>query len=713
MAEAQRPVQLVRFATFEVDLDSGELRRNGLKLKLSGQPFQVLAILLERPGSVVTREELQKRLWPDTFVDFDHNLNAAINKIREVLGDSAENPRFVETVPKRGYRFIAPVATTAAPTDQGQLEKPADPSKKPRNRLYFRVAMFGAVVLGVGLLVALWIARTQGTPKVVRFTRLTSDGQNKIGPLVTDGVRVYFNEWLPDGRLVIAQLPVTGGEVTTLSVPLKVPIVQDISKDGTELLVANDEGRQGRSIWIQPVAGGSPHRVGTVLTSWGPLFDDLSFAAFAAEGTRILYSYGYDVYSVGRDGSNGQKVLTVGHLTKDFRYSQDSRMLRFSQFDPPFEPQKIMSVAADGTSLDKLVDGGNGRWTADGRYFVFVRQFIFRSDLWALRESGSSRWQRRSDPPIQLTAGPLDFRSPSPAKSGNQIFAIGISHHSELVRYDTTKGEFVPYLPGISAANLAFSADGQWLAYTSSPDGNLWRSRVDGSEKVQLTFSPLWALGPTWSPDGKQIAFTGILPGGPWNAYIVPSSGGSPERLSPSDQTQLDVGWSPDGKSLVLSSGSFAIGQLSGPEMTIAIIDLSSRRVSTLPGSRGLYSPRWSPDGRYVAGTSIKSENLMLFDTSTQNWTKPCDCVAAYPTWSHDGKYIYFRVDEEPGKGFRIARLWLNDSRIETVAEVGNAVRWTAVSLSGPWFGLTPDDSLLLPRDLSTQEIYALEMQWQ
>src|SRR6516165_8721407 len=101
--------QVVRFATFEVDLRAGELRKDGLKLKLGGQPFQVLAILLECPGKVVTRDELQKRLWPDTFVDVDHNLNTAINKIRDGLGDTTENPRFIETLPRRGYRFIAPV----------------------------------------------------------------------------------------------------------------------------------------------------------------------------------------------------------------------------------------------------------------------------------------------------------------------------------------------------------------------------------------------------------------------------------------------------------------------------------------------------------------------------------------------------------------------------------------------------------------------------
>ena len=102
--------RLIRFGTFEVDLRTGELHKKGLKIKLQEQPFQILATLLEHAGDIVTRDELRRRLWPeDTFVDFDQGLNKAINKIREALGDSAENPRFVETLPKRGYRFIAPI----------------------------------------------------------------------------------------------------------------------------------------------------------------------------------------------------------------------------------------------------------------------------------------------------------------------------------------------------------------------------------------------------------------------------------------------------------------------------------------------------------------------------------------------------------------------------------------------------------------------------
>jgi DNA-binding winged helix-turn-helix (wHTH) protein len=119
MADVEDQLRLLRFGDFEADLRSGELRQAGVKLKFGGQPFQVLTILLEQPGELVTREELQKRLWPDTFVDVDHNLNTAINKIREVLGDSADSPRFIETLPRRGYRFI------------GELERPAGPVMEP------------------------------------------------------------------------------------------------------------------------------------------------------------------------------------------------------------------------------------------------------------------------------------------------------------------------------------------------------------------------------------------------------------------------------------------------------------------------------------------------------------------------------------------------------------------------------------------------------
>ena len=150
MAETQSRPRLVRFGAFEADVQTGELRKDGVKLKFSGQPFQVLAILLERPGEVVTREELQKRLWPDTFVDVERNLNTAVNKIREVLGDSAETPRFVETLPRRGYRFIAPVERESSVEPAAEIS-PVPPHKSVRRFLVPQwMVMFGVVILAAG-----------------------------------------------------------------------------------------------------------------------------------------------------------------------------------------------------------------------------------------------------------------------------------------------------------------------------------------------------------------------------------------------------------------------------------------------------------------------------------------------------------------------------------------------------------------------------------
>ena len=159
--------QVIRFATFEADLQAQELRKAGLRLKLSGQPFQVLAILLEQPGVVVTREELQKRLWPDTFVDVDHNLNTAINKIREALGDSSENPRFVETLPRRGYRFIAPITmngtAAAAATDTPENRSTSVTKSAATTRPLLALGLLGTVMVLVAG--GLWIYKRSEPPR--------------------------------------------------------------------------------------------------------------------------------------------------------------------------------------------------------------------------------------------------------------------------------------------------------------------------------------------------------------------------------------------------------------------------------------------------------------------------------------------------------------------------------------------------------------------
>ncbi len=269
MAEIGTQLRPIRFGNFEADLRSGELRKDGVKLKFGGQPFQVLAFLLDHAGEVVTREELQKHLWPDTFVDVDHNLNTAINKIREALGDSAEDPRFVETLPKRGYRFIMPVTGHFPST--GHTCRRRAPGRYSRNQaasylITYKICPSLASSSGHGRRLRLLEDCNAATsrsksPSVSPSSPMTvTENWDRCLPMVPESISA--NECRAQAASSI-RCPCSGGEATPLPVVLKQPSLLDISRDGTELLVKSGEADRGDPIWIQPVAGGSPRRVGT------------------------------------------------------------------------------------------------------------------------------------------------------------------------------------------------------------------------------------------------------------------------------------------------------------------------------------------------------------------------------------------------------------------------------------------------------------------
>ena len=730
----------VRFDLFRVDLSSGELFRSGVRVPIQDQPLRLLRLLLDAEGRVVTREQLRAALWPqDTFVDFEHGVNTAVKKLRQALEDSAEHPKFVETLPKIGYRFITtlewvsdvsdknplprvvaiapPGSVTVSQKLQPRREEPSGdneqaPTLLPDNagaekkqgeprirRLVLRYSILLAGILLIAGVAFRAVTRTAGAPRVLRFTQLTNDGQEKSGALTTDGSRIYFNETLSDQRPVIVQVSVTGGETVPLSVPLKQPRMLDLSRDGTELLLANDDGFESSSLWVESVVGGSPRRIGTVT---------ITDAQFGADGKSILYGSEHDVFSVSRDGSSGRKLLTADSVPFGFRFSPDGRTFRFTEFDYRVDSMTIMEASADGTGLHKVLHACCGIWTPDGRFFIFQNRINGRLDFWALRQARRVPWRKSEEKPIQLTAGPLNFQSPLLSADGKQIFGIGGSHRAEVIRYDSRNGQFPSYFSGISAEGLAFSRDGQWVTYTSFPDGTLWRSKLDGSERLQLTFPPLKVLLPRWSPDGKQIAFNAIRPGEGWHIYSIGSAGGTPEPILASEQSQSDVNWSPDGNSLV-----FGAGDVSNKE-PIQTIDLRSKRVLALPGSSAFFSPRWSPDGRFIAAmTKETSFKLMLFDFSTRKWTELFGSQMSYPSWSHDGKYIYFQNWRDPVKhiGERIVRLRLSDRKVENIVDVKDVGRLTT-GTNIDWFGLAPDDSPLFARDISTSEIFALDVEW-
>jgi Tol biopolymer transport system component/DNA-binding winged helix-turn-helix (wHTH) protein len=716
--------RIVQFGLFELDLDARGLRKSGVRIKLQEQPFQILAMLLERPGTLVTREELQKKLWPqDTFVDFDLSLNSAVKKLRQALNDDSENPRYVETLYRRGYRFIGPViGSYGSSADQIELVQSPAPTAPSEPALAARVSppailrrsflVYSATVLLVILAVVLvYRSIPSQPPRVLGFNQITHDGLFKF-QVFSDGERLYLNEMQGD-HFVVSQVSVAGGETSSVPTPFANLTIRGIAPNGSALIVNSFQGTGGRAdTWSLPLPSGPPRRLSNLpvdSAAWSPDGNEAASVAWSPDGNQAAFSNGPDIYLSKSDLSEPHKLATAGGYVSRLRFSPDGRRLRFDVTDPGNSSTAIWEVRRDGTGLRQLLPGWNtvpheccGSWTPDGRYFLFQSSRDGRYNLWALAEN--SFWPGGTPKPVQLTNGPLDFQSPVVSNDGKRIFAIGSQPRAELVRYGGKSG-FEPYLDGSSIQDLAFSPDGKWMAYVTVPQGQLWRGRVDGTERLQLSPEGLAAELPRWSPDGKQIVFMGSSYKTDWLAYLISSDGSGLRELIPGAPPSYDPGWSPDGKSVVLRFG--AGGGAQAHPSGIVIYDLETRKISPLPDAQQLLSPRWSPDGRYIAAITTDSLKLMLFDRASQKWQELASIPIGYPSWSHDGKYLYFDTSLSEDAAFE--RVRISDHKLERLFSLKGMRRFWGPF--GSRTGLAPDDTPLLVRDISSQEIYALDWQ--
>jgi len=298
----------------------------------------------------------------------------------------------------------------------------------------------------------------------------------------------------------------------------------------------------------------------------------------------------------------------------------------------------------------------------------------------------------------------MSYRGPVPSRDGRRILVVGDQQRSELLRYKPGTQQLEPFLGGLSAESVDFSRDGQWVAFVAYPDGTLWRCRLDGTERLRLTPSLLRVYLPRWSPDGTRLAFRAESASLPVKIYTVSADGKDLRQLFKDGRNEADPSWSPDGKKLAF--GRTALPYEAQPK-SIHIYDFETQQTSTLQQSEGLFSPRWSPDGRYIAAMSLDSQRLMLFDWKSEDWQELAKVNASYPTWSPDSKTLYLgaKVNNQQGQ----YRIGLTDRKLERMVSLSEAFH-EAVSFA-LWTGMPPDGSLIVARDLSRQEIFSLDWQ--
>lgn len=673
------------------------------------------------------------------------------------MGDNADKPRFIETVVGKGYRFIAPdrrgkvadpssrngevhfevvpasVREQAPQVAQDRMGPPAvqeastgisesqpDIGPTPGAEISpirpaslhgfgWRSSILagGLVILVTGFVVTFLFPRRQqqAIPHYEQITRNDAEKDFALGeyplPILTDSLRLYFSVHNTNLELAIGQVATVGGESGVIDSSLKSPVALAISPDGSSLLVASPAILPVAPLWVQPIPGGQPRRLGHV---------EAHSASWSPDGHRIAYSTTTGLFTVRSDGTDALQLVTIDPETGEQvywpRWSTDAERLRYSLYDPRTGKHSLWEVSANGAGAHALLPGWNsaanaccGSWTTDGRFFVFAATQNGRSDIWAI-PNRTDLLRQTSLQPVQVTAGPISFSSPLPAADGN-IYVAGTETRGELTRWHSESGTLTPWLSGASVVGVTSTRDGQWITYTSFPDRALWRSRIDGSEKLQLTVPPMEAYLPRWSPDGRQIAFYARTPGTPFQIYTVSADGGAPQRPAPSDQQQIDPTWSKTGDELMYESDPW---QDRGKERKtqIEIVNLQSGKSTVMPGSAGLVSPRWSPDGRSVAAMRADSGGLVLFDFESQRWTQLLQAQIGYPNWSHDGKYIYFDWFSSPA-GVRRIRVADHEVLSVLTRQPGDQL-WT----SDDWTGLAADDSVLLLRNVSIQEIYAI-----
>jgi Tol biopolymer transport system component/DNA-binding winged helix-turn-helix (wHTH) protein len=666
----------LQFGVYELDRDALELRKQGVPIRLQEQPLRVLATLLERPGEIVTREELRARIWGDTFVDFEQSLNKSVNRLREALNDDAGQPRYVETVPRRGYRFIAPVTApvpVARPsTAPGSVSDAGPASPRPAGVHIGLIAILTAgVLLAIAILAIIW-AKWPGNSKPSETTHIAS-AAFCCSTLSRDGKLLAYVSGAGNGVIHIWVQQTAGGQALRVTSGPDGETSPDFSPDGTHIAFLSGNG----GIYIVPTLSGEPK----LLTTKPALLEEIGFPTFSPGGDRILYKENDKAMTV---SVNGGKPVSLG-LNRDLVVRSrpfwspdgDAILFRGVSRQQPDKPEELWIVPIDrgeprSVSLPGVERDDMGSWKAlacvrsnsGGQWIIYS---VFKGERWKIFRVRASSQGQIDSKPEELAYGTslIGVGWASVSDDGKLVYTIG-KGASPIYEIPTGGNDPKPGPPlqlPLAEGGIYFSPslshDGRWMAYdatlTGKPNMIVLRDLASDVDHVMDEVGRRSHGETTISPDGSKVAFERDCKNDLPCSFIMAVAGGEPDQICESCTPR---GFSSNG-SIVLVQNYNRDGK---PPHTIAAIDLTSRTERNfLRASQGsVYHAFFSWDDRWVVFREqqypeLDKPKILIAPVRNGVAGNEAEWIAVTdgkynddkPQFSPDGNVLYFTSDRD------------------------------------------------------------------
>jgi eukaryotic-like serine/threonine-protein kinase len=560
-----------------------------------------------------------------------------------------------------------------------------------------RAAIAVAVLL---VAFAFWWVTPLPDPKISDIYPVTTTSREDflVRP-ATDGTRIFYIQHTGD-HYDLMQSPVGGGDEVKMAAPFRNTIIWDVAPDGSHYLITGFRRRgEPSQLWSWPVTGSPPVKLDDMISG---------SASYSPDGKMIAFHIGKELWLGESDGSSKRLLRTLPANVDNPVWSPDGERVRFSVEGDENGGGTLWEIRVNGEGFRKVLPRWEGAapccgtWTPDGKYFIFIETGE-RPRLWALRERGN--WIRRSPPgPFLLASQATGSWGPLVARDGKRVFFYSsVGTPFDMESWDAKSDQFTPFLHGLHPLLPGLSRDGKWVAFVrTDATGTLWRSRVDGSEARNLLFPGKYFGFPRWSPDGKTLAFSAAAEGLTAVAYLLDAEGGHPEPLVAGRKDLRDPDWSGDGSQLVLGEDSPTVNGKKVDSMLV-IVGLHDRQVHEIPGSEGMWMPRWSPDGRWIAALGQDKEELELFDVANNRWHAVVrKTTLGMPVWSADSAYVYYQRPGEPGQP--LDRVKISTGAVETVGSFEKEIEAGICSCS--FMGLNSDGHPLFISPKGSSDIY-------